>query len=144
MSVNRTISAPPERVWRILSDPHHLPRWWPRVSRVEGAESGSWTHLLYTKKGRGIRADFVRTAAEQPVRYAWAQQLDGTPFARFLVSAEWEVRLTPAGPTGKETDVTLELRQKLQGWSRFAPFLFRRAGRRQLAEALEGLDRVCS
>jgi uncharacterized protein YndB with AHSA1/START domain len=142
MSASRTISASPERIWRILSDPHHLVRWWPRVNRVEGAEPGSWTHLLYTKKGRGIRADFVRTAAEEPVHYAWAQQLDGTPFARFLVSSEWEVRLTPAGK--RRTEVTLELRQKLQGWSRFAPFLFRRAGRRQLAEALEGLDRVCS
>src|SRR5438309_1356607 len=132
--VNRTIAAPPERIWRVLSDPHSLPRWWPRVSRVEGAESDSWTHLLFTKKGRGIRADFVRTAHEPPVRYAWAQRLDGTPFARFLVSSEWEVQLTP-GADG--TEVTLELRQKLQGWSRFAPFLFRRAGRQQLSEALE-------
>ncbi|MCW3065967.1 MAG: Polyketide cyclase/dehydrase [Solirubrobacterales bacterium] len=138
--VNRTISAPPERIWKVLADPYSLPRWWPRVNRVEGAEPESWTHLLFTKKGRGIRADFVRTAAEPPVRYAWAQQLDGTPFARFLVSAEWEVRLAP-GADG--TEVTLELRQKLQGWSRFAPFLFRRAGRRQLAEALEGLDHIC-
>jgi uncharacterized protein YndB with AHSA1/START domain len=138
--VNRKIAAPPERIWRVLADPHSIPRWWPRVSRVEGVEPKSWTHLLFTKKGRGIRADFVKTADEPHTRYAWAQQLDGTPFAKFLVSSEWEVRLTP---DGDGTEVTLELRQKLQGWSRFAPFLFRRAGRRQLAEALEALERVC-
>jgi uncharacterized protein YndB with AHSA1/START domain len=137
--VKRTIAAPPERIWKVLADPHSIPRWWPRVNRVEAVEAKSWTHLLYTQKGRGIRADFVKTADEPNRRYAWEQQLDGTPFAKFLVSAEWEVRLTPAG---EGTEVTLELRQKLQGWSRFAPFLFRRAGRKQLAEALESLERI--
>jgi uncharacterized protein YndB with AHSA1/START domain len=137
--VKRTIAAPPGAVWKVLADPHSIPRWWPRVSRVEGADAHRWTHVLYTAKGRGIRADFVKTAEEPTARYAWAQQLDGTPFARFLASAEWEARLEPAG---EGTEVTLEARHKLQGWSRFAPFLFKRAMRRQLSEALDGLDRV--
>jgi uncharacterized protein YndB with AHSA1/START domain len=136
---SRTIAAPPERIWKVLADPHSLPRWWPRVSRVEGADAHRWTHVLYTRKGRGIRADFAKTADEPRTRYAWAQQLDGTPFARFLVSAEWEARLEPVDGG---TVVTLEARHKLQGWSRFAPFLFKRAARRQLTEALDGLERV--
>ncbi|MGH2855564.1 MAG: SRPBCC family protein, partial [Solirubrobacteraceae bacterium] len=32
----RTIAAPAGEVWELVSDPHHLPRWWPRVARVEG------------------------------------------------------------------------------------------------------------
>ena len=36
--------------------------------------------------------------------------------------------------------MTIELRQRLLGWSRLAPFLFKRAARRQLDEALAGLD----
>ena len=36
--------------------------------------------------------------------------------------------------------MTLELRQRLRGWSRLVPFLFGGAAKRQLGEALEGLD----
>ena len=32
---SRTVAAPPERVWGTVGDPYHLPRWWPRVTRVE-------------------------------------------------------------------------------------------------------------
>jgi uncharacterized protein YndB with AHSA1/START domain len=137
--VTRTLAAPPDQIWKVLADPYSIPRWWPRVSRVEGADAHRWTHVLYTQKGRGIRADFFKTADEPMTRYAWEQHLDGTPFARFLASAEWEVRLAPAADG---TEVTLEARHKLQGWSRFAPFLFKRAMRRQLGEAVDGLERV--
>src|ERR687894_335749 len=30
-----TVAAPPQEVWEVVSDPHHLPRWWPGVQRVE-------------------------------------------------------------------------------------------------------------
>jgi uncharacterized protein YndB with AHSA1/START domain len=139
--VSRTVAAAPEDVWRVLADPHSIPRWWPRVSRVEGADSQRWTQVLYTAKGRGIRADFFKTADEPISRYAWEQHLDGTPFARFLARAEWETRLAPAGDG---TAVTIESRHRLQGWSRFAPFLFKRAMRRQLNEALDGLERIAA
>ena len=55
------------------------------------------------------------------------------------------VALAPAvggDAAGAATTVTIELRQRLHGWSRLVPFLFRRAARRQLAEALEGLERA--
>ena len=31
----RRLAAPAHEVWRIVSDPYHLPRWWPRTQRVE-------------------------------------------------------------------------------------------------------------
>ena len=31
----RTIAAPPDELWSTIADPYHLPRWWPRVDRVE-------------------------------------------------------------------------------------------------------------
>ena len=31
----RTVAAPRERVWDLVSDPFHLPRWWPSTARVE-------------------------------------------------------------------------------------------------------------
>jgi len=29
------IPAPRADVWNVVSDPYHLPRWWPKVTRVE-------------------------------------------------------------------------------------------------------------
>ena len=46
-------------------------------------------------------------------------------------------------PSDRGTEVTLTLTQRLRGFSRFAPWLFRRAGRRQLDEALDGLELTC-
>ncbi len=37
---SRTIAARAEQLWELIGDPHHLPRWWPRVERVEDVEGG--------------------------------------------------------------------------------------------------------
>ena len=61
---SRVISASPDRVWEVLSDPHHLPRWWPRAVRVEDVrevdgEAVQWTTVLGTQAGAHVRADYV-------------------------------------------------------------------------------------
>jgi carbon monoxide dehydrogenase subunit G len=54
------------------------------------------------------------------------------------VSAETEVRLEPDG-TGA-TRVTISTDQRLRGMARFGGFMMRRATRRSLDSALEGLE----
>ncbi|HKG03210.1 MAG TPA: SRPBCC domain-containing protein [Conexibacter sp.] len=139
--VSRTLAASPEAVWAVLADPWHQTRWWPRVVRMEAVEEGSFTQVLGTARGRGIRADFRMLETEPLRRLRWEQQLEGTPFERLLAEAVTAVELAPADG-GEATSVTIELRQQLLGWSRLTPFLFKRAARRQLTEALEGLDQV--
>jgi uncharacterized protein YndB with AHSA1/START domain len=139
--VSRTLAASPEAVWAVVADPWHQARWWPRVVRMEAVEDGCFTQVLGTARGRGIRADF-RVLETEPLRQLrWEQQLEGTPFERLLAEAETAVALAPADDD-EATTVTIELRQRLLGWSRLTPFLFKRAARRQLTEALEGLDRL--
>ncbi|HYV16008.1 MAG TPA: SRPBCC family protein [Conexibacter sp.] len=135
--VSRTLAAAPDAVWSVVSDPHHQPRWWPRVRRVEDVTDEQWTQVLATAKGGGIRADFRLLEREQGRRLRWTQELEGSPFERLLVQAETTVELEP---DSGGTRVTIELRQRLRGWSRLVPFLFKGAARRQLTEALEGLD----
>jgi uncharacterized protein YndB with AHSA1/START domain len=137
--VSRTVPAVPDVVWPVVSDPWHQPRWWPRVRRVEGVADGRWTQVLATQSGKGIRADFQMLETEAPRRLRWEQELAGSPFERFLEQAVTTIELAPAGAG---TRVSIELRQQLLGWSRLAPWLFRRAARRQLGEALEGLERA--
>jgi len=139
--VHRTLAAPRQAVWEVLADPWHQARWWPRVVRMEGVDDGRFTQVLGTARGRGVRADFRILEREAPRLLRWEQELPGTPFERLLAEAVTTVELVPADG-GEATAVTIELRQRLHGWSRFVPFLFRRAARRQLAEALEGLERA--
>lgn len=139
--VSRTLAASPEAVWDVVSDPWHQARWWPRVVRMEAVEDGAFTQVLGTARGRGVRADFRVLETEPVRRLCWEQQLEGTPFERLLAEAVTAVELAPADGADATT-VSIELRQQLLGWSRLVPFLFKRAARRQLAEALEGLDRA--
>jgi uncharacterized protein YndB with AHSA1/START domain len=138
----RTIAAPIDRLWDTLADPHHLPRWWPRVERVEDVTDDAFTEVLRAASGRSVRADFELVEVDpESRRVHWAQQLQGTPFARVLRSSEVEIQLTPAPPDA--TEVTLELHQTLAGFlPRLGSFLARRAAGRTLEEALEDLERI--
>ena len=94
---NRTMDATPEQVWRTVCDPHHLPRWWPRVQRVEGVDREHFTEVLNTDKGRSIRADFRVVESRAPEVRRWVQEVEGSPFERLLRSAETEIRLERDG-----------------------------------------------
>jgi uncharacterized protein YndB with AHSA1/START domain len=141
-SRSRTIAASAEDLWDVISDPHHLPRWWPRVSRVEDVGQDAFTEVLKTAKGKVVRADFELVESnEQARRIVWSQQVEGTPFARLLRSAETEVRLE--ADTAQATKVTIELRQVLNGgFPRFGGYMVIRAARATLDEALDGLERI--
>jgi len=139
--VSRTLAAPPGAVWEVVADPWHQARWWPRVVRMEAVEDGRFTQVLGTARGRGVRADFRIVEISAPRLLRWEQELAGTPFERLLADAQTVVELAPMHD-GEATVVSIELRQRLHGWSRLAPWQFRRAARRQLTEALEGLERA--
>jgi len=163
----RTIAAPVEQLWELVCDPHHLPRWWPRVTRVEDVEDDAFTEVMKTRKGKLVRADFrVATCDEAERTLVWEQLLEGTPFARVLQSAETQVWLESAlagappsrgGRAGEQqrgaTVVSIELRQEMAGYSqssglftgfsaRFGSPMVRRAARATIDEALDGLERI--
>ena len=81
VSRSRTIRASAERVWDLVSDPHNLPRWWPRIMRVEDVqgqgERSRWTAVLETERGTGVRADYRCSGSTNRRRFAWRQDLDG-------------------------------------------------------------------
>ena len=135
----RILEAAPEQVWSVVADPHHLPRWWPRVTRVEGVDEDAFTLVLSTDRGRMVRTDQRVLESVAPRRRTWTQQLADTPFARILREARTTVVLDPEG---SGTRVSLELRQGLRGMSRLGGFMVARAARRQLDSAFEGLERI--
>jgi len=136
----RTIAATPEQLWRTVCDPHHLPRWWPRVQRVEAVDPEHFTQVLGTDKGRAIRADFRVLESRAPELRRWAQEIEGSPFERLLRSAETEVRLAADDAGG--TNVTLTIRQRLRGVGALGGFMVRRATNKVADEALRALARI--
>jgi uncharacterized protein YndB with AHSA1/START domain len=171
-SRSRTIAASVEELWEVVRDPHHLPRWWPRVSRVEDVEGDEFTEVLKTAKGKIVRADFQLVEADECARrISWTQRVGGTPFERLLKSAETEVRLReltareeeastsslasptpsssprssalPSSAGASTTEVTIELRQVLHGvFPRIGGYMVRCAARKTIDEALDGLERI--
>lgn len=142
---SRTVGAAPEQVWGVVGDPHHVPRWWPAVLRMEGVEDERWTEVYMTRKGHTVRLDFHLLESEPPGadsagRRRWEQEVVGSPFERVLRSAVTEVRLEP---DEGGTRVTIEERQKLRGYSRLVGPMLRRAARTRLDQALDGLERAC-
>jgi uncharacterized protein YndB with AHSA1/START domain len=141
----RTIAAPPSEVWELVSDPYSLPRWWPRTARVENVDRKSagvrsqWTKVLETAEGRGVRADFRCTGSTEGERYAWAQQLAGTPFERHLRASEVEIKLRPEGGG---IEVTIAAKQTLKGLSRLGSPMMGRGQGTILDEALDNLERA--
>jgi uncharacterized protein YndB with AHSA1/START domain len=136
----RTIRAASQELWDVIADPVQFPRWWPDVVRVEDATPLAWTKVLTTPKGATVRADFTRLAADEPHLIRWRQELDESPFERIMSENVMEIRLEP----GAEASTRVEMRavQRLCGYSRFGGFLFRRAMRGKLEQALDGLERV--
>jgi uncharacterized protein YndB with AHSA1/START domain len=166
---SRIVAAPVQELWEVIRDPHHLPRWWPRVSRVENVDGDAFTEVMKTARGKVVRADFDLIEADEGKRMLkWEQRVENTPFARLLKSAETEVRLAPVAapqprvhPTEDDspraaaasvpelredatvTEVTIELRQTLNGFlARLGSYMVRRAMAATLEEALDGLERI--
>lgn len=129
----------------MVSDPYSLPRWWPRTARVENVDlkrdgrRSRWTKVLETADGRGVRADYRCTGSTRCERYAWEQQLAGTPFARHLRRSSLEISLRD---TGGATEVSLSATQTLRGLSRLGSPMMRGAQGSALDDALDGIERT--
>jgi uncharacterized protein YndB with AHSA1/START domain len=134
---NRSIAAPQQAVWDLVSDPYHLPRWWPNIARVEDVSDDAWTTVATSSRGRAVRFDFTRVYRDEPNRVVWRQELAQTPFERFLRESVTGVVLEG---DGDGTRVELRLVRRLRGLARFGGVQMRRAARKELDEALAQLE----
>src|SRR3954466_409095 len=136
---SRTIAAPQQEVWEIVSDPYHLPRWWPTVQRVEDVSDDAWTTVATSSRGRAVRFDWSRVYINPPERIVWRQELAQTPFERFLRESVTGVILEAAEGS---TKVELRIVRRLRGLARFGGLQMRRAARKELDRALDQLEAV--
>jgi carbon monoxide dehydrogenase subunit G len=69
----------------------------------------------------------------------WRQELEESPFERIFSSSVTEIELQPEGEG--QTRVELTAVQRLRGRFRLGSFMVRRASKRLLDEALDGIER---
>ena len=136
---SRVVAASPQDLWAIVGDPHHQPRWWPGVERVEGVEAERFTQVLRTRRGRAVRVDYAVVEQHAPALAVWRQELEGSPFARVLSASEIRIELEGADAA---TRVTITQLQRLRGSNRTGHWMLARATRRRLDSALAGLAEI--
>jgi len=98
-AIERTLelSASPERVWRAITDPAELSRWFPDRAELEVAVGGDGTFFWEEHGSFAVRIE----AIEEPSYFAWrwANQADTALDAAAEVTlVEW--RVTPASGGG--------------------------------------------
>ena len=140
ISAERVLFVPPDHVWRTVDDPASMRRWWPYVTRVEGADAGGFTLVFRSNRGNVVRGDYELTERRVDEELRWRQKTEGTPFERVLRHAEHTLLLAPA--EDGSTRVTLIAERKMRGLARLGGWLARAGTRRQLEEALDGLATI--
>ncbi len=142
---SRVLAAPLPEVWKVIEDPHQMPRWWPAVERMEEVDEDRFTQVFKTQRRRTVRADFRVLASEPPGgeymsgHRTWTQEVAGTPFEPVLHESITEVVVETAD---EGTRVTIAQRQRLRGYSKTGALAMRSATGKRLDEALKGLERI--
>ena len=133
--------APLDRVWNVVSDPYSLPRWWPRVQRVEEVSDSGWTMVLLSDRGKPIRADYTLAESRPMQLLEWKQELEESPFERMLSQSKIVIELGENEDSGS-TAVVLRSTERLRGLARLGSPMVRRAAGRRLSQALERLGEL--
>jgi uncharacterized protein YndB with AHSA1/START domain len=110
MQASRELISPRPDVWAFLSEPHHLPDWWPGVSGVEpdrrGAAAGARWRVITSNEPTLLRkpasaGTLVVTAADPPRRFVFhlvAEKLEVSVELEALTEHRTEATVTVEGP----------------------------------------------
>jgi uncharacterized protein YndB with AHSA1/START domain len=117
------VDAPPERVWRLLTDPAELPRWWPDAAQFEPRMGGR----VVLQFGPGAVSGEV-TTWEPPTAlgFTWVQSnMPGVALhVAFTVADLGEGRSrVSVVHTGFETAPAEAREAVVGGWAHFLPRL---------------------
>jgi uncharacterized protein YndB with AHSA1/START domain len=75
--MSRVYDAPQDLLWRVMTDPAHVARWWGGagatnvISEMDVRPGGLWTHLLKFAGGGEVQMNFIFVEVEKPSRLSW-------------------------------------------------------------------------
>jgi hypothetical protein len=102
-----SIHAPPETVWRVLTDAPSYPSWNTTVSRVDGSIALGHTITVHAKVAPGRAFPVKVVAFDAPKRMVWS---GGMPLGLFKGERVFELRPTDGG------GVEFAMREDYVGW----------------------------
>ncbi len=146
---SRSLRGRPPRAWRLLADPDNLPRWWPETDarRVASrARPGARPQPLHPGLGdraraRPVRADYRCTAATRASGSSGSSRSRAPRSRSSCARAVLEVRV--GEDEGEERSrVTIEARRRCAASRVSAAPMMRRATKRTLEAALDGIERA--
>ncbi len=133
----RTVPAPPETVWPLVSEPEQLPRWFgfaERVEVLEGDGEGQRRRQHGRWGSKPSEVDQALTAFDPPKRLAWrhlAERLNGKPAPRFAESTDFSIELIP-----EDGGTRVRLTSAQVPASRVKGVVMRAFGRREIESTL--------
>ena len=97
--MTRFYSAPRPLVWRALTEPEHVQRWWGGAGcsnlacEMDVRPGGVWRHVMRLANGPELHLEFVFVEVEPPSRLVWQHadhgaRRDGPPTSRMEVTLE--------------------------------------------------------
>jgi hypothetical protein len=132
ITVETTIAAPADRVWRILTELPRYPEWNPFIRRARGSLEVGGTVRVRVRAALGIPLRFrARIVASEPGReLRWRGQVGGA----WLAMGEHSFRIEPAG----EGHVRFVQHEHLAG---LLPRLLHRLVEREARRGFEAMNR---
>jgi uncharacterized protein YndB with AHSA1/START domain len=99
VSMTRFYAAPRALLWQVLTQPHHVKRWWGgagcrnRLCDMDVQPGGRWHHVAELPGGPELQLDFVFVEVDPPSRLVWqhadhGQRRANPPTARLEVTLE--------------------------------------------------------
>lgn len=112
------------------------------VEFIEESDSGvpdTWTKVLEADSGRRMRLDYTCGEFEDPGRFIWFHNLEGTRFEEHLTRQETTISLEEAGG---DCLVTITSDGELRGSAKIASLALKGDQKKMLDQALDGLASV--
>jgi uncharacterized protein YndB with AHSA1/START domain len=123
IELTKTIDAPPEKVFRALTDADELARWFPSSAESDPRTGGSYSLRFEfddASRNHTYSGEYLEIASGEKVRYPWQTSLGPTEVEFRLEPANGgtRVQLSHSGwGSGGEWDESVEMHR--QGWAGF-------------------------
>ena len=87
------LDHPVDRVWRAISDPTEIARWFPNESATLDARPGGKGEFVWNIEGKEFRSEIHVHEVDEPHRFVWSWGHESTNTTEPVTTVEFE--LTP-------------------------------------------------
>ena len=100
-AIERTVELPQpvERVWRAISDPAEIRRWFPNESATLDVRAGGTGELVWVIEGKEFRTEVHVHEVDEPRRFVWSWGHESSNVDDPVTTVEFTLTATDVGGT---------------------------------------------